>query len=66
MDGWNLEGLWGLDKLLEQLSDLKYEIEKCQRGALTGAETHAELGKYMQKLGEKLQGYGREIEQELE
>ena len=54
-DGWNssIREEWTYD-VLADIHDLKYEIDNCIKGAMTGCKTYEELAKYTDKLADGL------------
>ncbi len=65
-NGWNTDKLDNLISVLDGINRLYYEVENCVRGAYTGAHTYAELGQYVQELGNQLIQEGSYIKEEVE
>lgn len=65
-DGWDLEDWEDLQQTLDLVYDLSYEIRNTVRGAYTSAKTYAELGQYMQRLGQQLIEQGKYVAKEIE
>lgn len=53
-DGWDEGELDFLTEILNQLYELKYEIESCRRGAYTNCETYEELAEHVHSLASAL------------
>ena len=53
-DGWNIDYLYGVKHILDDLNNINYEIDNCVRGAYSHAETYEELSYKLQDLANSL------------
>lgn len=48
-------------QILDEISNVKYEIDSCVRGAHTNCHTFAELGHYLKDLAGELDGFAESL-----
>lgn len=67
-DGWDLNGFISdeLNEVLSDISRLKYELDRCVRGAYTGCKTYEQLGEYIIELAHTLEDAGSYIQENID
>lgn len=61
-DGWSdVADQTNLERVLDDLSQLQYEVKNCRRGAYTDCFTAQELSKYIERLATKLSDVADDI-----
>ncbi len=55
MDGWNREKVSDVIRVLNDVYEAKYELEKCVRGSFTGCTTYQDLGVHLKELASRLE-----------
>jgi len=66
MDGWNLDKVYEVTNVMNDIYDVAYELKNCVRGCRTGATTYSELSNVICRLAERLQEAGENLAYEQE